>query len=216
MAIVARAFIEFCPKICNFFLGVSWCNAKIALGYFICLRYNKRPLQDRYQMKQLSLFDRPHKKEEIYNHWKLFIDGAARNNPGPAGAGIHLVKNDRSFKKLGFYLGKKTNNQAEYGALLIGIYFLKQYIDPNDHVDIISDSELLVKQFKGEYKVKHPELKPLHLLAKSLLQDMTYSISHVLREHNKVADAMANKGIDEKKALPADFLTLLKQHELVW
>jgi ribonuclease HI len=173
-------------------------------------------------MKQLSLFDIPgkekkeNKREKIYNHWKLFIDGAARNNPGPAGAGIHIIKNDRSFKKLGFYLGKKTNNQAEYGALLIGLYFLKQYIEPEDHIDIISDSELLVKQFKGEYRVRHPELKPLHLIAKTLLQDVIYSISHVLREKNKIADKMANEGIDKKKSAPAEFLTLLKQHNVVW
>lgn len=167
-------------------------------------------------MKQLSLFDAPHKKEKVYTHWKLFIDGAARNNPGPAGAGIHIIKNDRSFKKLGFYLGVKTNNQAEYAALLIGLYTVTPLIGPDDHLDIISDSELLVKQFKGEYRVKHPELKPLHLLAKKMLSGITYSISHVLREHNEIADGMANKGIDQKKPLPQEFLNLLKQHEISW
>ena len=173
-------------------------------------------------MKQLNLFhlsedsSQQNPREKTYDHWQLFIDGASRKNPGPAGAGIHLIKNSKSFKKLGFYLGNKTNNQAEYGALLIGIYYLKQYIKPHDHVDIISDSELLVKQFKGEYRVKHPELKPLHLFAKKQLHDVIYSISHVLREKNIVADEMANYGIDEKKPLPADFLKLLKQHELDW
>ena len=169
----------------------------------------------------LNIFDTSpepvqNKREKTYNHWKLFIDGAARNNPGPAGAGIYLLKNDKSVKKLGFYLGSKTNNQAEYGALLIGAYYLKQHIESDDHVDIISDSQLLVRQFKGEYKVKHPELKPLHLLAKHLLQDITYSISHIMREHNEIADEMANKGIDEKKKLPTEFLTLLKQHDINW
>lgn len=173
-------------------------------------------------MKQLSVFDiqdaeKPrNKKEKTYDHWQLYVDGASRKNPGPSGAGIHIIKNDKSFKKLGFYLGNKTNNQAEYGALLIGIYYLKQYIEPDDHIDIISDSELLVKQFKGEYRVKHPELKPLHLFAKKQLHDVVYSISHVLREKNIVADEMANLGIDEKKPLPADFLKLLQQHELDW
>lgn len=173
-------------------------------------------------MKQLNLFhisedsSQSSPREKIYDHWQLFIDGASRKNPGPSGAGIHIIKNDKSFKKLGFYLGNKTNNQAEYGALLIGIYYLKKYIQPHDHIDIISDSELLVKQFKGEYRVKHPELKPLHLFAKNQLQDVIYSISHVLREKNIVADEMANLGIDEKKPLPADFIKLLKQHELDW
>lgn len=166
----------------------------------------------------LSIFDTEpaRKQEKIYNHWKLYIDGAARKNPGPAGAGIYLTKNDKSVKKAGFYLGSKTNNQAEYGALLIGLYFLKQHIEIDDHADIISDSQLLVRQFKGEYKVKHPELKPLHLLAKQMLHGITHSISHVLREHNEIADEMANHGIDEKKKLPAEFLALLKQHDINW
>lgn len=167
-------------------------------------------------MKQMSLFDQPEKKEKMYNHWKLFIDGASRKNPGPSGAGFHLIKNDASFLKKGFYLGTKTNNQAEYAALLIGLFFLKNYFDLEDHLDIISDSELLVKQFKGEYRVKHPELKPLHLLAKKILDGVHYSIAHVLREHNTIADEMANKGIDEKIKLPQEFLTLLQQHELDW
>lgn len=173
-------------------------------------------------MKQLSLFElsgkdakkTPHKK--IYNHWKLFVDGASRNNPGPAGAGIHIIKNDRTFKKLGFYLGIKTNNQAEYGALLIGLHIIKSYYKPEDHIDIISDSQLLVKQFKGEYRVKHPELKPLHLCAKALLHDMMSTFTHIMREHNTIADEMANKGIDEKKSLPKAFITFLKQHHVDW
>lgn len=167
-------------------------------------------------MKQMSLFDEPEKKEKACDHWQLFVDGAARKNPGPAGAGFHLIKNDKSFLKKGFYLGSKTNNQAEYAALLLGLYFLKGHFDPEDHIDIISDSELLVKQFKGEYRVKHPELKPLHLLAKKMLTGVHYSIAHVLREYNTVADEMANKGIDDKIKLPQEFLTLLQQHELDW
>lgn len=164
----------------------------------------------------MSIFEAETKHKAVCSHWKLFIDGAARNNPGPAGAGIYLVKNDKPVKKLGFYLGSKTNNQAEYGALLIGAYYLKQNIDPEDHVDIVSDSQLLVRQFKGEYRVKHPELKPLHMLAKKMLEGITHSISHVLREHNEIADEMANKGIDDKKKLPQEFLTLLKQHDINW
>lgn len=155
-------------------------------------------------------------KEKIYNHWQLFIDGASRNNPGPAGAGIYILKNDALVCKHGFYLGTKTNNQAEYAALLIGLYYVKQYIEPKDHLDIISDSQLLVRQFKGEYRVKHPELKPLHLIAKYLLLDIMYSITHVLREKNTQADQMANIGIDEKKPLPKEFLALLKQHDVIW
>lgn len=166
--------------------------------------------------KNMSIFEAESKHPAVCSHWKLFIDGAARNNPGPAGAGIYLVKNDKPVKKSGFYLGTKTNNQAEYGALLIGIYYLKQHMESQDHVDIVSDSQLLVRQFKGEYRVKHPELKPLHMLAKKMLEGTTHSISHVLREHNEIADEMANKGIDDKKKLPQEFLTLLQQHDISW
>ena len=97
-------------------------------------------------MTQLKIFEseeieaKKHPKEKIYNHWKLFIDGAARNNPGPAGAGIYITKNDKPFKKDGYYLGKKTNNQAEYGALLVGLFYVTQHLEPHDHLDIISDS----------------------------------------------------------------------------
>lgn len=167
-------------------------------------------------MKQMSLFEQPEKKVTVCDHWQLFVDGAARKNPGPAGAGLYIVKNDKPFLKKGFYLGSKTNNQAEYAALLLGLYFIKAHIQDNDHLDIISDSELLVKQFKGEYRVKHPELKPLHLLAKKMLIDIHHSIAHVLREYNIVADEMANIGIDDKIKMPQEFLTLLKQHELDW
>lgn len=170
--------------------------------------------------KNLSIFEQansaPVKPKKAKDHWKLFVDGAARNNPGPAGAGIYITKNDKSEKKVGYYLGKKTNNQAEYGALLIGLFLLKKMMHEDDHVDIISDSLLLVRQFQGEYRVKHPELKPLHMLAKQLIEGSHHAIAHVLREHNEIADEMANKGIDEKKSLPQDFLNFLQENGINW
>lgn len=172
--------------------------------------------------RNLSIFDQPRaenkkpKPKKVKDHWKLFVDGAARNNPGPAGAGIYIMKNGKSEKKAGYYLGRKTNNQAEYGALLIGLFLLKKMMHEDDHLDIISDSLLLVRQFQGEYKVKHPELKPLHMLAKQLIEGSHYAIAHVLREHNEIADEMANKGIDEKKSLPQDFITLLQENDINW
>lgn len=171
-------------------------------------------------MKQLYLFaseknDSPtiHPKETM--HWRIFIDGAARNNPGPAGAGVVIYKNNKIYEKHGFYLAKKTNNQAEYLALLVALFYIKKHSRPHDHIDIISDSLLLVKQFKGEYRVKHPELKPLHMLAQKLLSGMIFSFAHVLREKNEEADALANSGIDDKVKLPSEFITLLQQHDIV-
>ena len=100
-------------------------------------------------MKQLSLFDdcvfTVTKQTKKGLHWKLFVDGASRKNPGKAGAGIYLVKEDKSILKKGFYLGTKTNNQAEYLALILGIFYAKKYMAKNDMLTIFSDSELLVK-----------------------------------------------------------------------
>ena len=170
-------------------------------------------------MKQLSLFDNEFKKLEtcstgVRRYWKLFFDGASRNNPGPSGAGLFLLKGDESVEKRGFFLGKKTNNQAEYFALLLGLFYLKRHLCEGDLVLIVSDSQLLVRQLKGEYKVKNAKLKPLHGLAKSLLCDVAYNAVHVLREENKEADALANEGIDKKRKPPQKFLDLLQHNEI--
>jgi ribonuclease HI len=171
-------------------------------------------------MKQLGLFDNEipepvHKKTKTCgSNWKLFIDGAARNNPGPAGAGIYILKDSEFFKKNGFYLGSKTNNQAEYFALLIGLFLLKKELQPGDTIHIISDSQLLIRQMKGEYKVKNPELKTLHTFAHHLLHELHAQLFHVLRIDNQEADAMANYGIDKKVKPPQAFITMIKQHAI--
>lgn len=164
-------------------------------------------------MEQLSIFN--HTSLEV-TPWKLYIDGASRNNPGPSGAGIVLVKDNHMVQQGGYYLGIRTNNQAEYLALLLGIFTAKQHMHHDDHLVIISDSELLVLQMQGLYKVKDAELKKFSQLAHALLKGLFYRIEHVLREENKDADAMANKGIDEKGAVPADFITLLSEHAISW
>ena len=169
-------------------------------------------------MKQLFLF-----KNNVSNHviksyrvptWYVYVDGADRNNPGPAGAGVYLLKNNVPMLKDGFYLASKTNNQAEYFSLLLGLFFLEQYRNTDETVRIISDSELLVRQLKGIYKVKKPHLKPLFALAHKKIKAMNADITHVLRAENKVADKMANLGIDEKKPLPDDFITFLSDHQI--
>jgi len=153
-------------------------------------------------------------KEGEFNYWKLFIDGASRNNPGPAGAGIFLLKNDELVVKKGFSLGLKTNNQAEYLALLIGIFYLKKNMCKEDIAIIISDSQLLVRQMLGEYKVKNPDLRSLFRLSNQLLSGINYNIAHVLRYENKDADKMANVGIDKGKKLPKDFIDVLHDNEI--
>ncbi len=170
-------------------------------------------------MKQLSIFEAEFKKLEkcgtgVRRYWKLFIDGAARNNPGPAGAGLALFKDDEPVEMRGFYLGAKTNNQAEYFALLLGIFYLKKHVCEGDLVVIVSDSQLLVRQVQGAYQVKNAELKMLHGLAKILLSDLMFNIVHVLREENKDADALANQGIDKKRKPPQSFLDFLQQNNV--
>jgi len=172
-------------------------------------------------MKQLNFLKK--KPSSDTDSVQIFVDGAARNNPGPAGAGVYITQGKKILVKRGFYLGSKTNNQAEYLALALAIFLAKQVLAkqeivknkiPETKLLIASDSELLVKQMNGQYKVKNPELKKIKTLASSLLRDTTYSIRHVMREKNTIADALANIGIDKKLPIPADFLTLLVDHDL--
>lgn len=164
-------------------------------------------------MEQLCIFE---SDKQNVSHWKLYIDGASRNNPGPAGAGIVIYNEKELVREGGYYLGSKTNNQAEYMALLIGVFVVKQLMKPEDQLIIISDSELMVRQLRGIYKVKNPELKKCFALAKSLLSGISCQIKHVLREENKQADAMANRGVDSKHAVPEAFITLLKDNDITW
>lgn len=169
---------------------------------------------------QLSLFEEckpPVKSIKKGTEYKLFIDGASRNNPGPAGAGIYLLKDDNAIVvKKGYFLGTKTNNQAEYLALVLGIHYAKKHMNVrNDCLLIFSDSELLVKQVRGQYRVRNPELKKIHNVVLALLNDVTYSLCHVLREYNQDADSLANHGVDKKTHVPADIVKLLQEHEII-
>lgn len=134
--------------------------------------------------------------------WYLFVDGASRNNPGPAGAGVCLHRGEESVFCEGFFLGSKTNNEAEYIALLLGLAVVQDFIKPGEKLIIISDSELLVRQLQGVYKVKKPELRVLYDQVMKLWKHYMPSIKHVLREKNTCADALANKGIDIKNEIP--------------
>src|ERR1041385_5656921 len=119
-------------------------------------------------------------------------DGGARGNPGPAGYGV--VVQDQSGKKvaaLSQYLGHQTNNFAEYQGLIAAL----EYAIEHGHkaLKVISDSELLVRQIKGIYKVKNATLQELHARAKQLIAQLEwFSIDHTLREHNREADELAN------------------------
>lgn len=125
---------------------------------------------------------------------QVFIDGAARGNPGPAGIGVHI----QNIKDVADYIGETTNNVAEYTALLRGLEELLLLGHKEAH--FYSDSELLVKQINGEYRVKNEKLKPLFQHSKSLIKRLKkFSIKHVRREKNKEADRLANLGIDRAR-----------------
>ncbi|MBP6869578.1 ribonuclease HI family protein [Candidatus Babeliales bacterium] len=167
-------------------------------------------------MKQLDLWAAPVQKvEEQVVVWQLFIDGASKNNPGPAALGFVLKKNKEVICRQGFYLGIKTNNQAEYFALVVGIFFTKKYIKKEEQLVIISDSQLLVRQMNGVYKVKDAALRQLKDLSVLWLHGYRYKIEHVLREYNKLADEMANHGVDKKISLPQEILSSLQHHDII-
>ena len=125
----------------------------------------------------------------------VHIDGASRGNPGNAGIGIHAVKDGKALLNIGEYIGKTTNNVAEYSALIRALEEL--LIIGVKKAKFFSDSQLLVEQIKGNYKVKDEKLKLLFGQAKSLILKLDeFKIEHIPREKNKIADALANKGID--------------------
>jgi ribonuclease HI len=129
---------------------------------------------------------------------RVFSDGAARGNPGPAGAGAVLTRADGTVvAKCGKFLGTQTNNVAEYSALLIGLETALRL--GAQQVEVVADSELLVRQLEGVYRVKNEKLRPLFKRAKELLAKFERtSVRHVPREENKLADEMSNRAIDEK------------------
>jgi ribonuclease HI len=128
--------------------------------------------------------------------FRAYIDGAARGNPGPAGAGV-FVEPERNRPALEFYepLGSTTNNVAEYRALLLALERAEEA--GADDVEIRSDSRLLVEQMRGNFRIRAEHLKPL--LSDSVLRAKrfrSFSITHIPRESNTRADRLANLGAD--------------------
>jgi ribonuclease HI len=125
-------------------------------------------------------------------------DGAARGNPGPAGAGAVIVSPEGHIQaRIGKFLGESTNNVAEYMGLILGLKRARAM--GLRELDVLSDSELMVKQLNGQYAVKAEHLKPLHDEAMQLLGAFPgITVRHVPREENKLADEMSNRAIDER------------------
>jgi ribonuclease HI len=145
-------------------------------------------------LTQPSLFGSPGGGSAIAN-----IDGGARGNPGPAGYGVHIQRDDGTVVELKEAVGIATNNVAEYRGLLAALGWAAHHGIEKLHIK--SDSDLLVKQMRGEYRVKHPGLQPLWEQARGLARQIrSVQFEHVRREFNKDADRLANEAMDDAAA----------------
>jgi ribonuclease HI len=128
----------------------------------------------------------------------IHTDGAARGNPGLAGAGAVLrsAADGSLVSELAVFLGERTNNYAEWTAVALALE--EAVLQGATHVDLRMDSELVARQITGRYRVKHPDLKPIHARVMALLAGFAgYTIGHVPRELNKEADRLSNVAIDQ-------------------
>ena len=132
----------------------------------------------------------------------LFADGGSRGNPGPAASAAVLIDPEGELlEEVGAYLGTATNNVAEWTALLLGLEAAQKRGIRRLRVRL--DSELVVKQLRGEYRVKHAALQPLHRRAMQLLRGFEeIEIGHVPREENKLADGLVNRVLDQEAPAP--------------
>jgi len=134
----------------------------------------------------------------------LYTDGGARGNPGPAAAGAVIYDaTDQRVGEFSLFLGVTTNNQAEYQAMILGLGHIQKIIG-DEHiakevdVDMYSDSELIIKQLKGEYRVKNKALKPMFVKLQELISKFNQvNFQHIPRYNNKEADRLVNIELDK-------------------
>jgi ribonuclease HI len=146
--------------------------------------------------------DQPEAKPSTPAAWRANIDGGSRGNPGPAAYGV-VIRNPRGeiVARLKKYIGRTTNNVAEYYGLIAALDYAQSNQVRELHIE--SDSELLVKQMHGQYKVKSADLQPLFERAKKMSRSFaSFRIIHVYREQNREADALANEAMDQVSAAP--------------
>ncbi len=138
------------------------------------------------------------KPEQSNSEYIIFTDGAARGNPGEAGAGVVIKCGDQIVECIARYLGHTTNNIAEYQAAIAALE--RAAAMGASCVKLRADSELMVKQVNGQYKVKNEGLRPLYARLKELIAKIgRVEVQYIPREQNREADALANKAIDEKR-----------------
>ncbi len=129
---------------------------------------------------------------------EIFTDGGSRGNPGPSGGGFVIFKGGKLVDKGSAYFGEKTNNQAEYLALHLALREAHEKFNTSK-IHCFLDSKLVVEQMKGNFKVKSENVKPLFEETRRLMaQFKSFSIQHIPREQNKLADQMANEAMDRR------------------
>jgi ribonuclease HI len=146
---------------------------------------------------QSSFFQNDSARKPATGGWAVaYTDGGSRGNPGPSGYGVVILGEDGTvLGELSEFLGMRTNNVAEYSGLLAALEFALAKGHPR--LRVVSDSELMVKQIRGQYRVQSPDLRPLYEEAKRLIAKLeAFQIEHVLRGKNKKADELANQAMD--------------------
>jgi ribonuclease HI len=132
---------------------------------------------------------------------EIFTDGGSRNNPGDAGLGAYITKDGVAIAELSEYLGKQTNNFAEYTAVIRALEWCIEHGLTDEPISFKMDSKLVVEQVQGNWKVKEPTLKPLVTRVRELAtQFPRVTFAHVPREENKEADRLANEAMDRGQA----------------
>jgi ribonuclease HI len=132
----------------------------------------------------------------------VFTDGGSRGNPGISGFGVAVYNEQpKIIHQISKFIGIKTNNEAEYSALLEALTWVRDHQSEFTEVKFHSDSQLLVRQINGKYKVKAANIKPLYQLALSLISDihLPCSFHEIPREKNSLADELANRAMDQKR-----------------
>ena len=142
----------------------------------------------------------------VYEKLVINTDGGSRGNPGPSAVGVYISTKDKKIAELSDYIGITTNNVAEYTAVIKALEYLINQNIQSTQIDFVLDSELVVKQIKGLYKIKQPHLQDLNFKIKNLIKQLytnsqtkEINFNHVLREKNKVADLLVNSCLDSQK-----------------
>jgi len=134
----------------------------------------------------------------------IYTDGGARDNPGPAAIGAVITQEGQALKKYSHFIGRATNNQAEYEAVVFALKKVKLLFGKKKAktmtLEICTDSELIVKQLNHQYKIKEEELQPLFLKIWNLILDFgQVNFKHIPRQQNKEADRLVNQALDEQE-----------------